>query len=460
MGKIEKKMADFSNHQRFSLRCLSLDLIPVSIRLRSTSKTPKGKQIIKKVERALLNERIRSINNTLSMLEKRRDTCIFQLEEKLDRESMEECRKFIKIKREARHRNTLDRQRNKLERLCQKNRNAKSGHSNIQHGDHSNKVNKNTGQRNDTATPVQEERSDIKWVRNISSTPLTEAQIKLLSHGPNYAVVPKNPLTMEYIAAIEKACPSLQPGKAEELRGEVKANIKKMQLPKQNLTKEEHKALEELKKDKTRMILTADKGVSIVVLDREEYIRKADELLSQSSYKKISTDPTNRYKSKLLTLLKKIKTEGGMDDVTYRRLYPTWASPPKSYRLPKVHKSDMPLRPIVSSIGSVTYETSKELSRILKPLVGRSPHHVQNNQEFLKQLEDIQMGPDDIIMSYDVKALFTSVPIKPALMIIQKLLEEDHTLPQRTTMTVKNITCLLEFCLSSTYFTFQEKFYE
>ena len=70
------------------------------------------------------------------------------------------------------------------------------------------------------------------------------------------------------------------------------------------------------------------------------------------------------------------------------------------------------------------------------------------------------MGPDDIIMSYDVKALFTSVPIKPALKIIQKLLEEDQTLPQRTTMTVNNITCLLEFCLTGTYFTFQEKFYE
>ena len=134
--KTEKKMGDFSNHQRFSLRCLSLDLIPANIRLRRTIKTPKGKQIIKKVERALLNERIRSINNTLNMLKQRRDTCIFQLEEKLDRESMEECREFIKIKREARHLNTLDRQRNKLERLCQKNRSAKSGHSIIQHGNH------------------------------------------------------------------------------------------------------------------------------------------------------------------------------------------------------------------------------------------------------------------------------------------------------------------------------------
>ena len=146
-------------------------------------------------------------------------------------------------------------------------------------------------------------------------------------------------------------------------------------------------------------------------------------------------------------------------DAIYRRLYPTRASPPKFYGLPKVHMSGMPLRPIISSIGSVTYETSKELSRILKPLEGRSPHHVQNNQEFLKQLGDIKLGSDDI-MSYDVKALLTSVPIKPALLIIQKLLEEDQTLPQRTTMTVNNITCPLEFCLTSTYFTFQEKFYE
>ena len=195
--------------------------------------------------------------------------------------------------------------------------------------------------------------------KHLPVPPLTEAQIKLLSHGPNYAMVPKYPPIIEYIAAIGKACTSLQPGKAEELRGEVKANIKKMQPPKYNLTKEEHKAMEVLKKYKIRMILTADKGVSIVVLDKEEYTNKADVLSSQWSYKNISQTPTNKYKNKLITLLKKIKTEGGMDDATYRRLYPTGASPPKLYGLPKVHKSGMPLRPIVSSIGSVTYETSK-----------------------------------------------------------------------------------------------------
>ena len=54
-------------------------------------KTPKGYHVIKKAERALLNERIRSINNTLNMLKIQRDTCKNHLEETLNRESIEEC---------------------------------------------------------------------------------------------------------------------------------------------------------------------------------------------------------------------------------------------------------------------------------------------------------------------------------------------------------------------------------
>ena len=81
--------------------------------------------------------------------------------------------------------------------------------------------------------------------------------------------------------------------------------------------------------------------------------------------------------------------------------------------------------PIVSSTGAVAYQKAKELSKILKPLVGKSPHHVHNNEEFLQHLKGIQLGPDEIIISYDVKALLTSVPIQPALTIIEKLLEED-----------------------------------
>ena len=167
-----------------------------------------------------------------------------------------------------------------------------------------------------------------------------------------------------------------------------------------------------------------------------------------------------RLKNKMINMLKSIKTKGGMSEDLYKRLYPTGAESPKFYGPPKILKQGMPLRPIVSSIGIVTYQTSKEVARILKPLVGRSPHHVKNTQDFIDQIKGIHLGKDQIMMSYDVKALFTSVPITKAITIIKQLLEQDQELQQRTSLSIENILSLLEFCITSTYFSFQGKFFE
>ena len=136
------------------------------------------------------------------------------------------------------------------------------------------------------------------------------------------------------------------------------------------MSKEELKALKELKMDNNRLTLTADKGVALVVIDKQEYIKKAEDLLQESSYKKITDDPTAKLKNKLISILKKFKADGGLKDDLYRRLYPTGAVSPKFYGLPKIHKPGIPLRPIISSIGTVTYNTAKELARILKPTGG------------------------------------------------------------------------------------------
>ena len=77
-----------------------------------------------------------------------------------------------------------------------------------------------------------------------------------------------------------------------------------------NITREERKAIRELKEDKSRMVLTADKGVSLVVMDTADYKKKAEELLQQPTYQPIPTDPTSKYKNKLINMLKSIKAEG------------------------------------------------------------------------------------------------------------------------------------------------------
>ena len=136
-------------------------------------------------------------------------------------------------------------------------------------------------------------------MKNLSSASLTLDQTKALIHGSNFGVVPRSPPVVGYIVAIENACNQLQQEKAEALRGEIKSALKKIQAPKYNITREERKAIEELRRDKTRIILTVDKGVSMMVMDRDDYNKNAEELLHQPAYRPIPNDPTNSIKPSL-----------------------------------------------------------------------------------------------------------------------------------------------------------------
>ena len=91
-------------------------------------------------------------------------------------------------------------------------------------------------------------------------------------------------------------------------------------------------------------------------MDKQKYMKKAKILLEDSNtYRPIPTDPTNKHKAKVISILKKIKIETGMDETTYKKMCPMGASSLKFYGLPKIHKKDIPLRPIVSNRGTVTY---------------------------------------------------------------------------------------------------------
>ena len=129
------------NHRRFSLRCLSDDLIPVSLKLKNNVRAYKSNCIIHRAERCLLNERIRGINNTLEKLEHGRYMYEHKLSAILDPDVMINCKGIIEDLKEKRHREVLEWQRLKFERLKLKNtvkqqsgssgkKYLKSGHSN------------------------------------------------------------------------------------------------------------------------------------------------------------------------------------------------------------------------------------------------------------------------------------------------------------------------------------------
>ena len=73
----------------------------------------------------------------------------------------------------------------------------------------------------------------------------------------------------------------------------------------------------------------------------------------------------------------------------------------------------------------------------------------------MEQVNHITLAPLECLSSYDVSALFTSVPLDPALKVIKDLLEKDPTLKDRTVMGVNDIILLLEFCVKNICFSFQ-----
>ena len=186
--KVEKKMANYKNHRRFSIKCLKRDIIPVSIRLRTCLYTRKASQIIRKAEKQLLNECIRSINNTIEINMFRRDAYFHQLERELDQGTLQECINFINKVRECRHRKVQDRQIKKFNVLVQKT----SGCS---------KQDVRKNREKDGTIENQVSEKTRKWVINLSKTPLTREQEGLLAHGPKFVITPRESPVKEYIGS-------------------------------------------------------------------------------------------------------------------------------------------------------------------------------------------------------------------------------------------------------------------
>ena len=76
-------------------------------------------------------------------------------------------------------------------------------------------------------------------------------------------------------------------------------------------------------------------------------------------------------------------------------------------------------------------------------MVGKSPHHINSTHDFVEQVKHINLAHGECLSSYDVSALFTSVPVNPSLKIIKDLLEKDSTLKERTVLPVEDIALLL-----------------
>ncbi|GJQ79344.1 hypothetical protein Trydic_g16205 [Trypoxylus dichotomus] len=122
--------------------------------------------------------------------------------------------------------------------------------------------------------------------------------------------------------------------------------VRKAKPPRKNLFNEKSRAINNLCSNKNIIILPADKGNATIVINTCDYEIKMESLLNDPSYKKVTNDSTT-YLVKVTR--NKIKATS-IDPDTQTKLIHREKSfkCPKLYGLPKIHKPDVPLRPIVS----------------------------------------------------------------------------------------------------------------
>ena len=290
----------------------------------------------------------------------------------------------------------------------------------------------------------------------------------MLGKGLNFVPTPKSVNNVDFITEIERLVSGskMTTDEANKIRFEVTKALQSFKQGNDNLTIEERRALRNLRERKDLMILPTDKGKSVCIMTSEQYKSKVNELISDDqTYERLQKDPTNLYTHKVREALKSIEEKGNLSRGQYLRLYPSDPSPPLFYGLPKVHKQGVPLRPIVSTIGSATYEVSKHLAGILAPLVGNTEFTVKDSKDFVEFTRTLELAEDDVMVSFDVQSLFTSVPTDVACDVAKRRLEveferEDSVVRAKTGMDVEDILVLLRLCLGLTYFQVDGSYYK
>ncbi len=147
-------------------------------------------------------------------------------------------------------------------------------------------------------------------------------------------------------------------------------------------------------------------------------------------------------------------------DRDYDSIYPTSASIPVLYGLPKIHKDGIPLRPILSMVGSFNHGFAKYLANILDPM--RQSKNICRDSFSLCSL----IGKSNLhmayLVSYDVDSLFTNVPVDEVInIILDSMFPKGTSRREFRVMGFKRLDMerALGYCLKDNNFVFNGKLY-
>ena len=235
--------------------------------------------------------------------------------------------------------------------------------------------------------------------------------------------------------------------------------------PVSNLNEAELDALENLTKNKNLVIQKADKGNTVVIINKNDNKTKIKNILSDSTkFKKLEFGDNKQLnflinnEKKLKDVIKPLYQKECLTKKEYDSIYPTGSRPGILYGNAKVHKpiiDNCPsFRPILSAIGTPTYNLAKFLVPILSPLTVNE-FIVHDSFSFAEEV--VNFDANCIMASLDVESLFTNIPLDETIEnCINNLFANNDTVHNFIKEDLKE---LLKFASYESFFTFDHEYY-
>ena len=221
------------------------------------------------------------------------------------------------------------------------------------------------------------------------------------------------------------------------------------------------KVIDQLSRNRDLCILKQDKGRGVVLMDRNKYTGKCLELLQTNQFMKLNHDPTKSIEGKIQRMLRKVKNR--LSSKEYYQLYPTGSCAGKFYGTLNINKvppngfiDNLPQTPIVSNIGTASYQLTKYLAKFLSPLA-KSNYTINRTNDLMIKIKNEKIPENYEMVSFDGKSLFTSVPLEHTIDIAIKRIDEKDEI---TSVFTKNeMKKLLTICTRNVHFSFNNDIY-
>ena len=268
---------------------------------------------------------------------------------------------------------------------------------------------------------------------NFSSHVLTNEEESTLKYGLKHGIA-KRPNEDDILASAEAVWHQIQTkGLCRDgsfFQRQAKNQLRAMAFNLINIEEKQFfrdkKMLDVIRDLKEKVVLLApDKGNGVVVMDKEDYRNSLEQLFSdRTKFRVLKEDPTNTRLKSLQTFLRSLKKRGEIDETEFKTMFPDNAKIGRAHGTAKVHKDFdriPPLRPIVDTIGSTHYGVGKFITRLLNPLT-QNDYSLKDSFETAERIRanipDALYDEGYVLVSFDVKSLFTNVPLKKTIDVI------------------------------------------